>query len=1277
MNSLKISGLFLSILMLFGECLAGAQVIWDPDLGRCPDIGDVNISCTTTSYVFDTDGGGNEEADLGELEESIRSQLSDYGYSWVRLQFLDIVNSDSFQLTLTFSLNTGTSNRSVVFSDGDNSVRITQEHAFFPPAITSPEGTMTIAEGAYTSVALSNTVSGSSYPLMKTTGGSTSTVYTIVGNGGTVTVPLVLGEGIYTVSGATGTFTVVFTQEPEASDTLLLTDTLNWILTRSCRGEGLKDICSVTYYDGLGYPEQEIAIEGSGDCSSDLIICHVNDFLFRETGTYLPYPVASNRGAHVSSARSGQDVWYRENFGISGATAYAWTATKYESVPDGRRLHVTRPGDVYHSGDLRTSETYRGNSSGEVLILDVDYVSGVMSVPGYYEAGTLSCVTTTDEDGHEKSIFTDLDERTVLERSRASEADTGAVYADTYYGYDVRGNLRRVVSPEGSRLLSPGAETAAAEPYSHIYAFDSRGHMIEKTVPGASVQYSVYDKGDREVMRQDGNLRQGDRWVITKYDGAGRVTGTKLVTGSADVDRDSLQSVFDSGGVPALYESSSAVVLTENTYDSYPPDLPMSMAFIDVAGVTEKNDTTLMNASVSGLLTYETLNVLGTSDYVERAYYYDYHGNVIQTAEKRPDGEILRSSAKYDLQGNVSATGVRFTDASRDIDDFLSETFVYDDRGRMTGALSNLNGTTAQASFVYDALGRPDYRVCGDPDSQAPVVDDTRYNLQGWQASRRAFSGETEIFSDTLRYYDAWNGSTPCFDGNISSWTWSRGEETPRSYAFSYDGLSRLTGTEQFDGSALSNLFTERDIRYDRNGNILSLERHNSLSGAPDSLAFTYDGNRRSSYGYDHNGNLTDDATAGVQADYNLLNLPQRMISADYNVYQTYLADGTKLGSRQEEINNGYYYAGPFRYYDNDGSLTLEGASFTCGRIEANGGSFAASYYITDHLGSVRAVVDEDGTVSAEYDYLPYGELSAAAGTTVYDNSHLYCGKELQGLFGIDWYDSGARFQTTSAIFTSLDPLSDKYPAISPYAYCADNPVNIVDPDGMSWRPTYEENEDGNITFNGYEWVPEDQSYDENGKLLDGLYAQAIFFSDNGTFNSESKHNIGSSTAIVYLADGATKSYDAMTYPSNTKLFATVPEGKYHSIVGSHHGSKGPYMALKMRDENAALQTIDLGVPNPYYNDGRTYATGIDIHKAGNHNYTGTYSKDKKGVSQGCLLIDVNTWQSFIGNFNTAAQKNNTISVTVSRSMSSPANRIIRHTMVLPKLTIFNLVKTL
>ena len=33
----------------------------------------------------------------------------------------------------------------------------------------------------------------------------------------------------------------------------------------------------------------------------------------------------------------------------------------------------------------------------------------------------------------------------------------------------------------------------------------------------------------------------------------------------------------------------------------------------------------------------------------------------------------------------------------------------------------------------------------------------------------------------------------------------------------------------------------------------------------------------------------------------------------------------------------------------------------------------------------------------------------------------------------------------------SVDPLAEKYPNISPYAYCAGNPVNAVDPDGMDW----------------------------------------------------------------------------------------------------------------------------------------------------------------------------------------------------------------------------------
>ena len=37
-------------------------------------------------------------------------------------------------------------------------------------------------------------------------------------------------------------------------------------------------------------------------------------------------------------------------------------------------------------------------------------------------------------------------------------------------------------------------------------------------------------------------------------------------------------------------------------------------------------------------------------------------------------------------------------------------------------------------------------------------------------------------------------------------------------------------------------------------------------------------------------------------------------------------------------------------------------------------------------------------------------------------------------------------------LWLSVDPLADKYPSMSPYMYCAGNPVMLVDPDGQEWN---------------------------------------------------------------------------------------------------------------------------------------------------------------------------------------------------------------------------------
>ena len=155
-------------------------------------------------------------------------------------------------------------------------------------------------------------------------------------------------------------------------------------------------------------------------------------------------------------------------------------------------------------------------------------------------------------------------------------------------------------------------------------------------------------------------------------------------------------------------------------------------------------------------------------------------------------------------------------------------------------------------------------------------------------------------------------------------------------------------------------------------------------------------------------------------------------------------------------MRSGYLYAGPFRInWDDSSGPQLESVASVGGRfvmaMDPSNSSFTAQqrYYITDHLGSTRVVLDKVGSVLERYNYYPYGEIVPVSVASSGNTDYLYTGKESQNaLFGINWYDSAARFQTTDGIFTSIDPLAEKYYHISPYAYCARNPVNVVDPDG-------------------------------------------------------------------------------------------------------------------------------------------------------------------------------------------------------------------------------------
>ncbi|MCQ2261892.1 MAG: RHS repeat-associated core domain-containing protein, partial [Bacteroidales bacterium] len=103
---------------------------------------------------------------------------------------------------------------------------------------------------------------------------------------------------------------------------------------------------------------------------------------------------------------------------------------------------------------------------------------------------------------------------------------------------------------------------------------------------------------------------------------------------------------------------------------------------------------------------------------------------------------------------------------------------------------------------------------------------------------------------------------------------------------------------------------------------------------------------------------------------------------------------------------------------------------------------------IHNHLGSASWITDASGTPIQHLRYLPYGETYVNERTSGYNERFTFTGKELDEETGYGYF--GARYMDHELMagWLSVDPMADKYPNISPYAYCAWNPMKLVDPDG-------------------------------------------------------------------------------------------------------------------------------------------------------------------------------------------------------------------------------------
>ena len=212
-------------------------------------------------------------------------------------------------------------------------------------------------------------------------------------------------------------------------------------------------------------------------------------------------------------------------------------------------------------------------------------------------------------------------------------------------------------------------------------------------------------------------------------------------------------------------------------------------------------------------------------------------------------------------------------------------------------------------------------------------------------------------------------------------------------------------------------------------------------------------------YTYDKNGNMTKDLNKNISSiQYNSLNLPSKVVFSDVKYMDyVYSATGEKRSVTYNVLSSdgSYTYCDNFIYYNGDlNKILVDG-----GYISISGSTPTYHYYLKDHLGNNRVVADASGTVKQVTHYYPFGGFFGESIGSSYQ-AYKYNGKEFERLISEDWYDYGARHMDGMR-FTTMDPMAEKYYDISPYAYCANNPIKFVDENGDSTRVYVEVNQLG------------------------------------------------------------------------------------------------------------------------------------------------------------------------------------------------------------------------
>jgi RHS repeat-associated protein/uncharacterized delta-60 repeat protein len=617
--------------------------------------------------------------------------------------------------------------------------------------------------------------------------------------------------------------------------------------------------------------------------------------------------------------------------------------------------------------------------------------------------------------------------------------------SSTYQLYDRNDNLIASIDPTGAPFKEAGTYSDAVLQSGHLYtttyAYDAENRKTAMTLPDpdnkgstngskpAPVTNYTYDANSNlQTVTDSGNYNDGSnhRNVTTYvYDDLDRVQSvtTKgfLTTGNPTANVSTQYEYDDVGNVEKIIDRNGRVrkfqvdALDRTVLETWFPNNSTATPTNSIrtrydqhgkevlsdTGDNGSNDYSANYDALGRTTLYVDANGVGLSQF------YDANSNRIQVDtlfKSKTDRNTLYS---YDLLDNLNAA-LELTPVSR-----KGAVFIHNYQSQLTQTLrfNNFNITINGDNYTFSLI----------PNTQMPLgTENFKYDNAGYL---KAITNQSDAEQYGLERDEKHRIKQLRITGKANR-------------DFQYDADNQLTNAP---GKAYT---------YDDNFNRTEVAANTAI-GADNRLK--EDSTFR--YEYDGEGNLTNkyrksDGVLIARYTYDNRNRLTQVLISGKTIDFTYDASDRRSSKKVNgTLIESYTYDG-----DNL-TMVLNGGSIlsrylygeAADQIVAEDTAGAARWYMTDHQGSVRKVLDQNGNSARNLDYNEFGIITTDTGSGA-STRHKYTCQIHDAETGLDYY--GARFYDASlGKFINQDPARE---GNNYYSYVGNNPLNMTDPTGLN-----------------------------------------------------------------------------------------------------------------------------------------------------------------------------------------------------------------------------------